>query len=38
MNVNEKGCIGLIEVIRDLTKKGYECFTPIHDYLSLIHI
>jgi hypothetical protein len=32
MNVNEKGAIGLIEVIRDLTKKGYECFTPIHDY------
>jgi hypothetical protein len=32
MNVNEKGAIGLIEVIRDLTKKGYECFTPFHDY------
>ena len=32
MNVNEKGAIGLIEVIRDLTKKGYECFTPLHDY------
>ena len=32
MNVNEKGAVGLIEVIRDLTKKGYECFTPIHDY------
>lgn len=32
MNVNEKGAMGLIEVIRDLTKKGYECFTPIHDY------
>lgn len=32
MNVNEKGAIGLIEVIRDLTKKGFECFTPIHDY------
>jgi PD-(D/E)XK endonuclease len=32
MNVNQKGSIGLIEVIRDLTKKGYECFIPIHDY------
>ena len=32
MNVNEKGAVGLIEVIRDLAKKGYECFTPIHDY------
>lgn len=32
MNVNEKGTVGLIEVIRDLTKKGYECFTPFHDY------
>lgn len=32
MNVNQKGSIGLIEVIRDLTKKGFECFTPIHDY------
>lgn len=32
MNVNEKGHIGLIETIRDLTLKGYECFTPIHDY------
>jgi hypothetical protein len=32
MNVNEKGQIGLIETIRDLTKKGYECFLPMHDY------
>jgi hypothetical protein len=32
MNVNQKGSIGLIETIRDLTIKGYECFTPIHDY------
>lgn len=32
LTVNEKGSIGLIEVIRDLTKQGYECFTPIHDY------
>ena len=32
MNVNEKGAVGLIEVIRDLVKKGFECFTPIHDY------
>lgn len=32
MNVNQKGVIGLIEVIRDLSKKGYECFTPLHDY------
>lgn len=32
MNVNQKGTVGLIEVIRDLTKKGYECFTPMHDY------
>ena len=35
MNVNEKGSIGLIEVIRDLTKKGYECFTPLHDYSAV---
>lgn len=35
MNVNEKGSIGLIEVIRDLAKKGYECFTPIHDYSGI---
>ncbi len=35
MNVNEKGYIGLIEVIRDLSKKGYECFTPIHDYSAV---
>ena len=35
MNVNEKGTIGLIEVIRDLTKKGFECFTPIHDYSAV---
>jgi len=32
MNVNQKGAIGLIQVISDLTIKGYECFTPIHDY------
>ena len=35
MNVNEKGTIGLIEVIRDLTRNGYECFTPIHDYSAV---
>ena len=35
MNVNQKGAVGLIEVIRDLTKKGFECFTPIHDYSSV---
>lgn len=35
MNVNQKGNIGLIEVIRDLTKKGYECFTPLHDYSAV---
>ena len=35
MNVNEKGNIGLIEVIRDLNKKGYECFTPFHDYSAV---
>ena len=35
MNVNQKGSIGLIEVIRDLTKKGFECFTPIHDYSAV---
>lgn len=32
MNVNQKGAMGLIEVISDLTKKGYECFVPLHDY------
>ena len=35
MNVNQKGVIGLIEVIRDLTRQGYECFTPIHDYSAV---
>lgn len=35
MNVNEKGNIGLIEVIRDLSRKGYECFTPFHDYSAV---
>ena len=35
MNVNQKGAVGLIEVIRDLTKQGYECFTPIHDYSAV---
>jgi hypothetical protein len=35
MNVNEKGNVGLIEAIRDLTKKGYECFTPFHDYSAV---
>lgn len=35
MNVNEKGSIGLIEVVRDLTRKGHECFLPIHDYSAV---
>ena len=35
MNVNQKGSLGLIEVIRDLSKKGFECFTPIHDYSAV---
>lgn len=35
MNVNEKGNVGLIEVIRDLSKKGYECFVPFHDYSAV---
>ncbi len=35
MNVNQKGAVGLIEVVRDLTKRGYECFTPIHDYSAV---
>lgn len=35
MNVNQKGALGLIETIRDLTKKGYECFTPVHDYSAV---
>ena len=32
MNVNQKGAYGLIETIRDLTKKGYECFLPFDDH------
>jgi hypothetical protein len=32
MNVNAKGAYGLIEVIRDLTRKGYECFLPFDDH------
>ena len=32
MNVNAKGALGLIEVVRDLSKHGYECFLPFHDY------
>lgn len=35
MNVNQKGAVGLIEVIRDLTNKGFECFTPMHDYSAI---
>lgn len=35
MNVNQKGVIGFSEVTRDLIKKGYECFTPIHDYSAI---
>jgi hypothetical protein len=35
MNVNEKGSLGLIEVIRDVSKKGFECFTPFHDYSAV---
>lgn len=35
MNVNEKGSIGLVEVIRDLTRKGYEIFVPLHDYSAI---
>lgn len=31
MNVNSKGEAGLIEVIRDLQRKGYECFLPFGD-------
>lgn len=29
MNVNQKGDIGLVKVIADLTGKGYVCFLPI---------
>lgn len=32
MNTNEKGQIGLIETIRELTHEGFECFAPLHDY------
>jgi hypothetical protein len=32
MNVNEKGYIGVLEVTRDLHKRGYEVFLPLHDY------
>ena len=32
MNVNQKGAYGLVEVIRDLTRKGYECFLPFDDH------
>ena len=35
MNVNQKGIIGLTQVIADLTKKGYECFIPVHDYSAV---
>lgn len=31
MNVNQKGDLGMIEVIRDLTKNGYTCFIPLSD-------
>ena len=37
MNVNEKkGVTGLIEVIRDLNRKGYECFTPFNDFSAVV--
>lgn len=32
MNVNQKGSIGLIEVVRDLTRNGYDCFLPFDDH------
>lgn len=35
MNVNQKGVIGLTQVIADLAKKGYECFLPVHDYSAV---
>ena len=33
--VNEKGHIGLIKVMADLSEKGYECFLPVHDYSAV---
>ena len=35
MNTNEKGHIGLLKVMNDLALKGYECFTPVHDYSAI---
>ena len=32
MNTNQKGQIGLVCVIKDLTEVGCELFLPIHDY------
>tara|TARA_R110000851_G_scaffold149030_3_gene289524 strand:- start:62 stop:490 length:429 start_codon:yes stop_codon:yes gene_type:complete len=32
MNVNEKGDIGLIETVRDLTRAGFACFLPVGDH------
>lgn len=35
MNVNKKGSLGLVEVMRDLSRKEIECFLPIHDYSAV---
>lgn len=35
MNVNEKGHLGLVCVIRDLVTRGYEVFLPQHDYSAV---
>jgi len=31
-NTNQKGVIGLVHIIADLTEKGYEVFTPISEH------
>ncbi len=35
MNVNQKGHLGLVRVVYDLTKQGYEVFLPQHDYSAV---
>lgn len=32
MNSNEKGVVGLIQVVADLYSKGFTCFLPFDDY------
>ena len=34
-NTNQKGVLGLVHIIADLTEKGYEVFTPISEHSTV---